>query len=427
MTFTNSSNLKTNNMKKHLQLKKLSISFLTALQLVIMSMQVKSQSIQTIKGEIPVEFERTPSSTSTTGGDVSYWFNYGEDIWEIADAEGGDVSYFRNFLFPDSTVLVEFSDGLGSPWKHSLGQVFDPVGPLFSVLSPEVNQFTPYTLDSIGFFYRYFRFQNSAPDTLRVQVYENDNITFQPDPGWTSGASYASVDYDYQTRTGTNFTQEYTYLLTNADTISATQGFLKFPVNIPVNANEKVGATITYIPGNQFNTGDTIDVYVVPPPTVQRNAFVVYEYRDNDFNLEPMYYNNQFCATTDVRYNTNTNGWNGSYIPGTAWNAGFYHLDMSFLVTFNPSGITENSNHRINLFPNPADETITLDFAGTDNEIITASILDVAGREVYSVQESYTSPALKHITLKTESLTPGIYFCRVSGKTFSENLRFVKK
>ncbi len=427
MTFTISYNLKTNNMKKHLQLKKLSDIFLTSLLLIMMSVQVRAQSIQITKGENPVEFERNPSSNSVNGGDVSTWFNYGEDIYQIAQDQGGDVSYFRNFLFPDSTVLVEFSDGLGSPWKHSLGQVFDPVSPLFSVLSPEVNQFTPYTLDSIGFFYRYFRFQDSAPDTIKVQVYDNSNISFQPDPGWTSGASYATVDYDYQSRTGANFSQEYTYLLTNDDTISTTQGFLKFPVNIPVNANEKVAATITYIPGNPYNTNDTIDVYVVPPPTVQRNAFVVYEYRDNDFNLEPMYYNNQLCATTDVRYNINTNGWNGNYIPGTAWNAGFYHLDMSFLITFNPSGITENLNHRINLFPNPADETITLDFAGADNETIDISIIDVSGREVYSTHESYTSPALKHIILNTESFTSGIYFCRVSGKSFTENLRFVKK
>jgi hypothetical protein len=427
MTFTSSSNLKTNNMKKQLQFKYLSVFFLTLLLLIIVSVQVKSQNIQIVKGEIPVEYERPLYSNSATGGDVSYWFNYGEDIYEIADAEGGDVSYFRNFLFPDSTVLVEFTDGLGSPWKHSLGQVFDPVSPLFSVLSPEVNQFTPYTLDSIGFFYRYYRFQDSAPDTIKVQVYENDNITFQPDPGWTSGASYASVDYDYQTRTGANFSHEYVYLLTNNDTISTTQGFLKFPVNIPVNANEKVAATITYIPGNPFNSGDTIDVYLEPAPTVQRNAFVVYEYRDNDFNLEPEHYNNQLNATTDVRYNINANGWNGSYIPGTAWNAGFYHLDMSFLITFNPSGINENSNHRINLFPNPADETITLNFSGTDNETIAVSIIDVAGREVGSVKESYTSPNLKHIMIKTEELTPGVYFCRVSGKTFTENLSFVKK
>jgi hypothetical protein len=414
-------------MKKHLHLKARFAFVLTTLLLFMFCLQVKSQSIQTNQGEIPVAFERAPSANSATGGEISYWFNYGEDIWEIADAEGGDVSYFRNFLFPDSTVLVEFSDGLGSPWKHSLGQVFDPVSPLFSVLSPEVNQFTPYTLDSIGFFYRYYRFQDSAPDTLIVQVYENDKIGFQPDPGWTSGASYATVDYDYQSRIGDNPSHQYTYLLTNDDTISTTQGYLTFPVNIPVAAGEKVAATITYIPGNPFNTGDTLDVYVEPAPTIQRNAFVVYEYRDNDFNLEPEFYNNQLNATTDVRYNINANGWNGSYIPGTAWNAGFYHLDMGFLITFTPSSVEENSTHRINLYPNPADDNITLAFSATENEIINVSVLDVSGREVYSTNESYHSPNLKHFVLQTETLTPGIYFCRVSGKSFTENMRFVKR
>jgi hypothetical protein len=414
-------------MKKHLQLKNLLSFFITAILFLFTGSQMKAQSIQTSKGEIPVEFERTPILNSTSGGDVSYWFNYGEDIWEIADAEGGDVSYFRNFLFPDSTVLVEFSDGLGSPWKHSLGQVFDPVSPLFSVLSPEVNQFTPYTLDSIGFFYRYYRFQDSAPDTLIIQVYENDKIGFQPDPGWTSGASYATVEYDYETRIGNNPSHQYTYLLTNDDTISATQGYLTFPVNISVAAGEKVAATITYIPGNPFNTGDTLDVYVEPAPTVQRNAFVVYEYRDNDFNLEAGYYNNQLNASTDVRYNINANGWNGSYIPGTAWNAGFYHLDMGFLITFNPSGISENLNRSVNIFPNPADESITLNISENENEKVSVSIVDVAGREVYSINELYLSTDNKNIIIDTDELTQGVYFCRVSGQTFSETLRFVKK
>ncbi len=414
-------------MKKHLPIQIFLKYFSGILFFLAINFQGKSQNLQITKGEQPTEFERSPSTNSATGGDISSWFNYGEDIYQIAQDQGGDVSYFRNFLFPDSTVLVEFTSGLGAPWKHSQGQVFDPVSPLFSVLSPEVNQFTAYTLDSIGFFYRYFRFQDSAPDTLIIQVYENDKIYFQPDPGWTSGASYATVDYDYQTRVGSNFSQQYTYLLTNQDTISATQGFLKFPVAIPVNGGEKIAATITYIPGNPFNTGDTIDVYVAPPPVIQRNAFIAYEYRDNDMNIEPSFYNNQLTASTDVRYNTNTNGWNGNYIPGTAWNAGFYHLDMSFLITFNPSGITESAAHRINLFPNPVEEIVTLDYSGTENEIISVSVLDVSGREVYSVNELYSTPNLKHININTKLLSNGIYFCRVSGKGFSENLKFIKK
>jgi|GEM_PF-519836 len=395
--------------------------------LLFLTFQGKSQNLLTTNGDIPAEFERGHSTPSVTLDDVTEWFNYGEDIYLIAQDQGGDVSYFRTFLFPDSTVLVEFTSGLGAPWKHSQGQVFDPVSPFFSVLSPEVSQYTPYTLDSIGFYYRYFRFQDSAPDTLIIQVYEDDNIGFEPNPGWTSGASYATVNYDYTARIGANPSAQYTYLLTNDDTISTTQGYLRFPVNIPVAAGKKVAATITYIPGNTFNTGDTIDVYVVPPPVNQRNAFITYEYRDNDFNVEAGYYNNQLTASTEIRYNTSTNGWNGTYIPGTAWNAGFYHLDMGFLITFNPTGIDENAKRRINLFPNPAGDEINLDITAFENEKINISVVDVSGREVYSINESYFSSMDKHIMINTKSLNPGIYFCRISGNKFSENLKFVKE
>lgn len=401
--------------------------FLTLLLSMLFFNQGNSQNLPTEKEAIPVSFERILPHNSAAGTDMTHWFNYGEDIWRIADDAGGDVSYFRTFLFPDSTVKVNFTSGLGAPWKHSQGQVLDPISPLFSVFSPEVTQFNAYHLDSVGFFYRYFRFQDGAPDTLIVQIFEHNNITFQPNPGWSSGASYSTVNYDYNARIGANPNYQYTYLLTNSDTISATQGFLKFLVDRPVGAGKKIAATLTYIPGNPYNIGDTIDVYVTPPPVNQRNAFISYEYRDNDKNVEPGYFNNALTASTEIRYNTSTNGWNGRYIPGTAWNAGFYHLDMAFLITFNPSSVAESEKHNIVLYPNPAEENITLDFSSNANETIRISVFDISGREVFSTHENYTKHSVQRINLETNKLHQGVYFCKVEGKEFSENLRFVKK
>src|SRR5262245_43526803 len=72
------------------------------------------------QAEVAVPMERittqTPSAERTQ---TSEWYNYGQAIYDI----GGNVSYFRNYLFPDSTVLFETTTGMAVVWKNSYGQV----------------------------------------------------------------------------------------------------------------------------------------------------------------------------------------------------------------------------------------------------------------------------------------------------------------
>src|SRR5210317_57868 len=86
------------------------------------------------------------------------WYNYGDAI----DALGGNVAYYRSTLFPDSTVQVEFSSGMGYVWQHSIGQVLDPTSIFFEINNLEsFNEHNRYTLDSVGIYYRYWRHQQA--------------------------------------------------------------------------------------------------------------------------------------------------------------------------------------------------------------------------------------------------------------------------
>ncbi len=277
------------------------------------------------------------------------WYSYAAQVIEL----GGSYSYYRNNLFPDSTVVVEFSNGFSPVWKHSMGQVFDPSSVYFDAVGtghPSINDQTAYQVDSIGLWYRYFRHQDMTPDTLVIQVYEHDDINFSPDPGWSSGASYANVQYDYTVRKGANAMVEIEYLLTKDDTATDNQGFLNIPIGVHVDPGEKIAVTYTYFPGNPFNVGDTIDQYADIPPVNKINSLIVYEVKDESPYVEPEYYNNQIRATTDVRYNISTNGWNGDYIPGTAYAStsattpSIYHLDMDFHVTTCDDIVSEYSS-----------------------------------------------------------------------------------
>jgi hypothetical protein len=283
-------------------------------------------------------------------------------------------------------VQVEFSDGMGYVWKHSIGEVLDPSSILFDVNGQvAVENTIPYTVDSVAIPYRYWRYQTAVADTLVVQVYTQPNIQLVANPGWTSGASYANVEYDYLQRIGKNETLTIKYPLTSADTSTLTQGVLQFPVNLNIPAGNKVAVTATYIPGNTYNVNDTIDTYASFAITNHINAFVLYDFRDNDLGYEPLYYNNELTATTDVRYNINTNGWNGEYIPGTAWLSGIYYGDIYFKLTFDTDfvGITENNKEAgIRVYPNPSRDGIL--YMSSTVPVVQAFITDMSGKRVLS-------------------------------------------
>src|SRR5687767_15002893 len=94
--------------------------------LTLLSLYGQAQSTAPNEGgnlpDVPSVYSKFHQTATQRTNIVSEWYNYGQMI----DAAGGDVDYFRNFLFPDSTVLVEFSDGMGPVWKHSIGEAMDP-------------------------------------------------------------------------------------------------------------------------------------------------------------------------------------------------------------------------------------------------------------------------------------------------------------
>ena len=359
--------------------------------------------------ENPTQFPIERLSRST----ISEWYNYGASIYNL----GGNVSYFRNFLFPDSTVQVEFTGGMGKVWKHSMGQTFDPTSTMFTA-NTVLNDFDSYTVDSLIFWYRYFRFQHGSPDTLIIQIWDDNLMTFQPNP-WSDGRSYANVNYNYLSRKGDSPTQEFTILLGDGDTSMTNQNGIALALNHSVAAGKKFTAAITYFPGNAVNYGDTIDTYMTNPPTNPINSFVVYDYCDNDKILDPLKYNNSLIASTQVRYNISTNGWNGKYIAGTSWNAGFYHTDISFKITANNVGLSEAQNEFIysNAYPNPFNDEYNISFSLTAESFVSISLYDLNGKFVNLLWESAELPAGKNsIVFNREGLTPGMYFYEISTK-----------
>lgn len=314
------------------------------------------------------------------GDSVAVWLNYFETI----GSRGGlPSSYFRNFLYPDSTVKANFTNSVGHIWKHSFGQVLHPNLDIWGEYNgPEIGRFSPYRIDSITIYYRYFRF-NDVEDKLVIQYYDDSKIRTNYDPNWKSGASYSTVAYDYMERKGAEPTKEIVYDLTQSDTVGMRyQGSITLPLKTELTTGLSA-VTVTFFPGKEAALGDTIDVYTFPDTYNKVNAFVAYDRRDELPYVAPGNYNNGLMVTQSVRYNESENGWNGSYQPGTSWasNSGIYHFDMDFKIVYDPENNSVGDlSDQLAVYPNPAVDQLNVQVDQFSD--YTATVYDLQGKAV---------------------------------------------
>lgn len=359
----------------------------------------------------------------------SYWYNYPREL----DAQGIATTYFRLHLFPDSSVQVEFSSGYGHVWKHSMGQVFDGRTELwsFSGSTPFIDTLgaSNYTVDSIAFPYRYIRHQNAAPDTVFVQVWEDSKITRVPSPGWSSGASYARVDWDSVAILGRDADHIFTILLDGNDTAEASQRFIEIPLGITVPVDHIIATAMTYKPGNPYSFGDTIDYYATDTPVNQINAFIPYEFADDDLELDAGHYNHQLVVPSDVRYNESATGWNGNYLPGTAWLSSWAHMDMWWKVTFDrPSstGDLRKSPMAVqSLNPIASGSALPIRVRLREAGDLTLSVIDMNGRSVIANMNAELPAGMTEMVLPTQNLATGMYKVLIQGEGINHHISLV--
>ncbi len=342
------------------------------------------------------------------GQTVSQWFNYARTVSSVAINQ----DYIRNCLYNDSTVKAQFGTGYGNVWKHSIGQVLDPMSDLFAgtILPLDPSEYS-YHLDSIAIAYRYFRYDDSWPDFINVQIYTEDLIDTVSDPGWPSGASYATVEYNAIQRLGDTATKQFLYSLGNEDTTGfGEQKVLKFPVDEQIRTGKLCAVVVTFFPWKEYATGDTIDPYSSNPVKRKRNAFLMYEVLDKDPLVEPGYFNNGLVATTDILYG-NSNYWNDHFRPGSSWasSVGIYHADISFLLTYevyqNPTSVDETDMDRVELMSNSIEDKLIV----KSEEIIRSfEVRDLSGKIV----QVSSVPTKGYLTLDTSTLNSGIYLLK---------------
>ena len=160
---------------------------------------------------------------------------------------------------------------------------------------------------------------------------------------------------------------------------------------------------------------------------IQKNSFLISYFRDAEPVSDPGYENYNLSIPSDVQYDSNANGWNGSYIPGNAWTSNGSPIDKHQNIWFHltpytaPNSITDISSANIKLYPNPAKDIINIVLSDPEN-VRNIKITDIAGRIV----DKRIIKKSDSLEINTSNYTPGIYFFEINGITTTEILKFTK-
>lgn len=378
--------------------------------------------------------ERSLNTNFTNRSTISQNINF-IDLSSAYYSSTPDYDYY--YLFPDTTVLVEYSSSFGIPFIHSFGMTFDlssevinsGIGGSGDRFDIAQNAF----IDSIATYGRYSKGTAGFVDTLiyRVVPRSTNNLnvvgyfTGQSTkyPASNDTARYRRLYWDSIAREPFGVLAEYKVPLILSDTISNGLIYPK-AITSGLAVPSIFAITIDFKPGGTYSAGDTMGRRIGSYTQVvaEHNGDGTYH------NYIPGDFTGSSSVHRTVRYNYSTTGWNGRYIPYLAYGATqFEAVDIDlFMSQTNSIGIDE-INTGVELFqnyPNPANGLTTINYSLQRNATVAFEIRDVTGKKVYSVAEGNKNPGSYSIEINTTRFNSGIYFYSmiVDGKKVTKKM-----
>ncbi len=360
----------------------------------------------------------------------SRWYNA---AFTIDDILGTAVSSANN-IFPDTTILVDYGTEFSGPWIHSVAEWVGAVSEWYTDGSKlTINEYMPYTVDSIGFYCIYDRTSIATViDTLLIQVRPSttgyrfwaNNAHFTDNYG-VDTCAFRPVPYDLNKIYSTDADVITIKLpLTEAifgDTMSNGINYIKVApgtiVNIP--AGEQVIVTVGFIPGYTWNANtDTLT-------TKNRIRFISYE--ENGADTYPAYtkweWTSSYIQANDDLYDVDPQTYSShlGYMAGYS----YQHHWLEVLLTADETAIYNSTANVLNVSqnrPNPFNGNTTIGYNLTEASNVNVTIYNVAGAKVMDFNQGMQSAGSHNLSIDGSSLQAGVYFY-----TFTANNNSVTK
>jgi hypothetical protein len=334
-----------------------------------------------------------------------------------------------NNLFPDSTILVDYSTSFGAPWVHAVGQTFDVDALPFVVEGIALDPSQPFTVDSIAAYGVYTRV-NSSIDTLILQVIapSANNLGGRsffldsPSPGDT--LFMINTDWDFASLSTPGVMTEYRVIMDDAFFADSTANGLHIPTIVAGDViSPATGAfagvfaiNMEFRPGYTYTATDTLNV--------NKNGWRFLSNELNGQDTDPTYtaddYNAGSILPISVRYNENGSGWNDSFIPHWAYTNtfGYEAMAINAFITGEESTISVNevnNNFKFNVFPNPSNGVFNINLSSNDDNNVNLTVKNVVGQTVLTETVNVSGNTNHAISLNDYS--KGIYFLTIGNET----------
>ena len=397
----------------------------------------------------PLSAQQISAVKSSTTMNTERWYNFGEAMNKYHNTYLGDSSNLCNpgYIFPDSTILVDCCSTYYAANIHMLGDVLDVTSGYFN----DPNLFTdpnelfltsadPYYLDSLNFWFIYYRNITSVVDSIIFEVAVN-NISPELSTSWFCCTPSTGLAVANNLGTDTVLYKDIPYFHTTNELNLSGKFRYAFPLTNPVNhiafpcAGLPMVAEGKYVVvGIQFKPGFT---WIPNVDTLNHmNAISFRAYKESAGTNPPFSYgyprytkrdyNISYILPKEIRYNM-AGAWNGLLKPSYAFldstpAYGYEHHLLYYKVRKAAVGIdeiTRGNAHLSKIYPNPVigDATFSYKLETPDNVEIFFS--DINGRVVKSMNEGMQSSGIHTVKFDVSEFVAGLYSFTVMTRNFA--------
>ena len=371
----------------------------------------------------------------------SVWINF---PYILNDYSGGTWSTYTQHLFPDTFIKIRYIQTVATPTPHyefvynyvrwnSVGLTVNPKSDYIGLTNLWDGQ--SYTVDSISFFYGYYRFSNpNVVDTLVIQVMKPENLNPYT---WSAtkkpAFSIPGFNRSLCEATKADFTQRIPLHATDTFTFKQQKwGIWNVKMtNFTIPTGGPVSVVWTFKSGSKYGQGDTIpyakwdSVQGVNKPL---NMFFWAAYYDESAEQLNEYTNGDLI-NFQHRYKDFSTDIAGRYIPGAFWAKPLYPIAL-FKITYTeavqPIGINDlTSDVKTRCYPNPLriSQDFNVQLTLSTEKSVLVELFDLMGHKVTTIANTRLAAGEHTFTTSTGNLSAGIYVCKITADNSSSSFR----
>ncbi|MFZ4797782.1 MAG: PKD domain-containing protein [Bacteroidia bacterium] len=255
-----------------------------------------------------------------------------------------------------------------------------------------------------------FTFAAAVPNS---KVYNFTNLTNTRGINTTYAWDFGGLGSSTQANPSFTFTANGSYIVK----LTATNAFDSSFVNktVVVSVSDKPAANFTYVQGTTAGSRD----FTFTNTTDEKGVATTYAW---DFGVTT-----STADTSSAKNPVFTYAANGTYTVRLIASNAFLADTISKTITVLATDVKDvnKAMNQIAVYPNPANENVTVLFDLLNANNVQIDLLDITGKTIRATDSMRFSSGMNEISLNTADITQGIYFVKVSTTELSKTVRLV--